>query len=155
MVKISVILTSTILKKPSARLKTTRSACKPKSVTSRSAHGLRRDRRLRHSAQFQEAYRQQRKWVGRFMVLYLRAGEGAALRLGVVASRKVGGAVARARAKRLLREAYRLQRSSFQGNWDVVLVARRSVLDVKRPEVDKELRRLAQQAGLLPEDGSS
>ena len=48
--------------------------------------------RLRHTAQFQQAYDQDRRWHGRLMVLFLRSGPDASLRLGVVASKKVGNA---------------------------------------------------------------
>ena len=83
------------------------------------------------------------------MVLWLREGEGASLRLGVVASRKVGHAVQRARAKRLLREAYRRNRHRFSGLCDVVLIARRSLLDATWEEVVEELLELAGKAGIL------
>jgi ribonuclease P protein component len=46
------------------------------------------------------------------------------LRLGLSVSRKVGSAVMRNRIKRLLREAYRLQRHDLPGGYDVVLVVR-------------------------------
>jgi len=83
------------------------------------------------------------------MVLWLRSGPGAALRLGVVASRKVGGAVQRARAKRRLREAYRLNRHRFEGAWDVILVARYSLPEAPWPAVVDDLLALARRAGLL------
>ena len=83
------------------------------------------------------------------MVLWLRTGDGAALRLGVVASRKVGGAVKRARAKRLLREAYRRNRFRFQGSYDVVLVARADLFRAPWDDIVQELLTLAGQAGLL------
>jgi ribonuclease P protein component len=83
------------------------------------------------------------------MVLWLRQGPGAALRLGVVASRKVGGAVQRARAKRRLREVFRLHRPRMSGEADVVLVARAAILTASWEEVGAELRRLAARAGLL------
>jgi len=109
---------------------------------------LGRSRRLTRSIHFQEAYNQGRRWVGRLMVLWLRTGEGAALRLGVVAGRKVGGAVARSRAKRLLREAYRRERHRLSGDVDVVLVARRAIVNASWDEVTEELNRLSEQAGL-------
>ena len=105
--------------------------------------------RLRRTAQFQEAYDQNRRWHGRHMVLFLRSGPDAALRLGVVASRKVGNAVERARAKRRLREAFRRLRVAFTGTCDdVVLVARHSILTAPWPELTAELKKLAGQAGL-------
>ena len=107
--------------------------------------------RLRHTAQFQQAYDQDRRWHGRLMVLFLRSGPDASLRLGVVASKKVGNAPERARAKRRLREAFRRQRAEFAGRTDdVVLVARRSILAAPWAAVLAELRKLATQAGLTP-----
>ena len=110
---------------------------------------LGRAQRLSRTGDFQQAYAQGRRWIGRCMVLWLREGEGASLRLGVVASRKVGHAVQRARAKRLLREAYRRNRHRFSGLCDVVLIARRSLLDATWEEVVEELLELAGKAGIL------
>jgi len=91
------------------------------------------------------------------MVLYLRSGDDAALRLGVVASRRLGGAVKRNRARRLLREAFRRERPHMHGDFDVVLVARREILEADWQSIREELRRLARRAGLLgePVSGSS
>ena len=105
--------------------------------------------RIAHSGVFQQAYEQGRRYVGSGMVMWLRSGEGAALRLGVVASRKVGDAVDRARAKRRLREAYRRNRYRFHGAYDVVLIARRALLGAPWPQVESELLRLASRAGIL------
>ena len=102
---------------------------------------------------FRETYARGRRFVGRFMVLWLREGEDAALRLGVVASRKVGGAVARARAKRRLRAAWRLNREHFRGAADLILVARRDLLFAPWPEVVDEMRRLGRRAGLVAREG--
>ena len=66
-----------------------------------------RKQRLQRTAQFKETYDQNRRWHGRHMVLFLRAAPDASLRLGVVASKKVGNAPERARAKRRLRDAFR------------------------------------------------
>ena len=112
---------------------------------------LGRKQRLQKPGQFTEAYDQNRRWHGRFMVLFLRSAPDASLRLGVVASKKVGNAPERARAKRRLREAFRRQRADFAGRTDdVVLVARRSILAAPWADVAAELRKLAAQAGLTP-----
>jgi ribonuclease P protein component len=49
-------------------------------------------------------------------------------RLGAVASKRVGNAVERARAKRLLREVFREQQQLLPKNCDVVLTARKAIL---------------------------
>jgi ribonuclease P protein component len=110
---------------------------------------LRRNQRLTSPADFQETYGQGRSGAARTMVMWLRSGPGTSLRLGVVASKVIGNAVCRARAKRRLREAWRLNRHRFQGDVDVVLVARRSILTAKWVDVTDDLIRLAGKAGLL------
>ena len=115
--------------------------------------GLSRAQRIRFGALFQDAYAQGRAARGRLMVLYPRRGPGAALRFGVVASRKVGGAVARARAKRRLRAAWRLNRMHFHGAADLIVVARRDLLVAPWTEVVDEMRRLGRRAGLVAREG--
>ena len=110
-----------------------------------------RKQRLRHASQFEETYEQNRRWHGRHMVLFLHAAPDASLRLGVVASKKVGNAPERARAKRRLRDAFRRHRAGFTASVDdVVLVARRSILKAPWADVVAELLRRPAQAGLTP-----
>jgi ribonuclease P protein component len=110
--------------------------------------GLSAARRLRATGLFAEAYDQNRCQRGRHMLLWLRSGPGAALRLGVVTSRKVGDAVARVRARRRMREVFRRHRASLQGEVDVVLIARASLPAAPWAEVVQDFLKLAERAGL-------
>ena len=83
------------------------------------------------------------------MVMWLRTGAGASLRLGVVSGRKVGGAVQRNRARRRLREVYRHHRPQMRGEVDVVLIARATIVKAPWAEVVEDFRKLARRAELL------
>ncbi|MDF7801507.1 ribonuclease P protein component [Pontiellaceae bacterium B1224] len=114
---------------------------------------LSKQQRLTRSSLFSETFSQKKKWVGRFMILWLREGEGAALRIGLVTSKKVHlRANKRNFARRRLREAYRHLRPYFHGDFDVILVGRRSILSSDWKEVLSELLKLATKAGIITED---
>ncbi len=84
------------------------------------------------------------------MVLWLRSGGDASLRLGVITSKKVHlRANKRNRARRRLREAYRNLRPYFTGDLDVILVGRRAILQAEWPDILRELLTLASRAGLI------
>ncbi len=83
---------------------------------------------------------------------YARGSVGPA-RAGFVVSRKVGGAVARNRAKRLLREALRLEGKEIPEGLDVVVVARPSVAGASYRDVAGDLRTVLAAAGLRTGDG--
>jgi ribonuclease P protein component len=71
------------------------------------------------------------------LLLYARAESGET-RLGIVASRKVGTATVRNRAKRLVREAFRATREIFLPGIDVVVIVRRPLEGMKLDDVRNE-----------------
>jgi ribonuclease P protein component len=80
-----------------------------------------------------------------FLLLFApTTGEGPT-RLGVVASRKMGGAVQRNRAKRLLREAFRRTVATLPEGLDLVVVVRSGADELGLGEVVEELRKAAPQ----------
>jgi ribonuclease P protein component len=82
--------------------------------------------RLSRSADFDRVFRQGRSHAGRELVLYVfpRGEADDEPRLGLSVSRKVGGAVERNRVKRLLREAFAVERERLPAGTDAVVVAR-------------------------------
>jgi ribonuclease P protein component len=90
-------------------------------------HTLSRNARIRRRPEFQRAYDAGRRINGRFMGLVVVANGSAISRLGVAASRKLGGAVVRNRLKRLTREIFR--RNKIAEGLDIVVMPRREMLD--------------------------
>jgi len=88
--------------------------------------------RLRRTSDFLAVRASGRKIVRRpfIMQVLMSTGGGSAeagLRLGVIASKRVGGAVKRNRAKRLIRECFRSCRETLPAPCDLVVVARPAI----------------------------
>jgi len=105
--------------------------------------------RLRRSADVKRVYDEGKSWAHPLLVLIVRPNELGFSRVGVTASRKVGGAVERNRVKRLLREAARRLYLEFETRgWDVMLIARPRLVEVNEAEVERALLSLLDRAGL-------
>jgi len=102
--------------------------------------------RLRARADFERVRREGHSWRHRLLVLVARRNE-----LGVtrVAGKRVGSAVARNRAKRLMRQAMRTQSPRVAPGWDLLLIARAPIAPVKMQDVAAALEPLLCQANLI------
>jgi ribonuclease P protein component len=117
----------------------------PKVVKARADEGLPRPERLRKRAEFVAAQGQGKKLHSDNFLVFVRtrrAVDRPPARLGVTVSKKVGGAVARNRVKRMVREAFRRQKKSFPPGIDVVFVAKRAAADVAFVRVVEEIKKL-------------
>lgn len=87
-----------------------------------------------------------RSYRGRYLTLFFLPRTGGPSRVGVSVGKKVGGAVQRNRAKRLLREAFRAEKSHLRGSYDLVLVARPEAAQARFEPVRRDLASLLFQA---------
>jgi ribonuclease P protein component len=77
-----------------------------------------------------------------FFVIVLPRDAPGPTRVGVTASRKLGGAVQRNHVKRLVREAFRRHRLLFPTGLDVVFIAKKSAVEVDYDQVVREIEKL-------------
>jgi ribonuclease P protein component len=107
------------------------------------AAGLPRTERLRKRAVFQKVQGRGKKLqTDHFIVFTLPNDSVKPARLGVTVSRKVGGAVVRNRVKRLVREAFRRQKTLFPRGLDVVLIAKKQAAEAEYEQVYREIEKL-------------
>jgi ribonuclease P protein component len=89
--------------------------------------GLAPAERVRRRPDFERAYTTGVRIHAQFMTLFVVVNGAATTRLGVAATRKLGSAVERNRAKRLAREVFR--RHKIGAGLDIVIVPRQEMLD--------------------------
>jgi len=106
-------------------------------------------RHLRTRAEFERVRRGGHSWSHRLLVLVACHNELQLTRVGVTASRSVGGAVERNRARRLMREAWRMYAAHIVPGWDALLIARTAITQVKMQEVAAALESLLRHAQLV------
>jgi len=112
--------------------------------------GLSRAQRLKQGRDFARVRREgQRAVLGCLITNWRRLPPGETTRLGVVTSKKVGGAVVRNRARRLMREVFRVHQRELAQPVDLVLVARPSMAGRSLAEVEKDFLTTMSRAGLL------
>ena len=103
---------------------------------------------LKKNHEFRRMYQRGASAVAGSMVLYCRKNRLGHNRLGVTVSVKLGNAVKRNRARRRLREVYRLASPRLSQGWDIIVVARGRTLTASWKELNDTFRRLARKLGL-------
>jgi ribonuclease P protein component len=111
---------------------------------------LGRASRLAQSRDFARVRQQgERLAQGCLIANWNRLPDGTSPKLGVVTGKKIGGAVERSRARRLLRETFRRHQHEFAQPVELVLVARNSIAGKKFAGVEKDFLAALNRAGLL------
>ena len=123
---------------------------------------LPKEARLLKRAEFLRVYEQGKRFEGRFRTVFILPAKLDRHRVGITATKKaIGKAHDRNRAKRLLRESFRLSRVDLDAvatKYDWVLNARRSILKVKLERPLAEFRKIAARVaseGILPANNAN
>jgi ribonuclease P protein component len=111
---------------------------------------LGRSARLAQNRDFARVRRQgERLVLGCLIANWSKLPDGSAPRLGVVTSKKIGGAPARSRARRLLRESFRQHQHEFAQPVEIILVARNSIAGKSFAGVEKDYLAALKRARLV------
>jgi ribonuclease P protein component len=105
--------------------------------------------RLQRPADFALLRKFGRRWNHPLALLIVYQTEAPVSRFAFSASKRVGKAVARNRAKRLLREAIRKHLTDISSGWDCLLVARSETAQATFAEVEEAVVQLLGRANVL------
>lgn len=93
---------------------------------------------IRRRSEFQRIYDRGSRFHSRFSTVFVLPNDLAHGRLGIAATKKLGGAVQRNRAKRLIREIFR--RNKLAAGFDVVVIPKPALLDASLAVLEADYR---------------
>lgn len=106
---------------------------------------------LKQNSDFRRLYAKGKSAVTPYMVLYCRRNRLGRNRTGYTVSAKLGKAVTRNRARRRLREVYRLNAPALTEGWDLVIVARARCVSAPWSRLNAAFLKACGELGLLRE----
>lgn len=110
---------------------------------------LDKERRIRKNSEYRLVYKHGNYEVGRLCVVYRMPVAKQATRIGFVTGKKVGGAVERNRARRLMKEVYRLNQHAIREGYAIVVVGRARMASASYDRACKEMMYLFKKSKLL------
>ena len=108
-----------------------------------------RIQKLKENREFRRAYNRGKVFVTPFAVIYVTKNRTGDVRLGITAGKKVGKAVKRNRAKRVITAAFSSVLPQIQDGLDFVIVARTRILKIKSTELVPIFEKTLESAGAL------
>lgn len=104
---------------------------------------------LKKQSEFVRTYKKGTPNVSNVLVTYVLKNYKKGIRVGITTSKKIGNAVRRNRARRIIREAFRQLAPKLSGNFDFVFVARGKTPFLKTQDVKRKMAEALRQAGVL------
>lgn len=111
--------------------------------------------KLKENREFRRAYGKGKCLVCPYVVVYYLKNRSNNVRLGITTGKKIGNAVSRNRAKRVITAAFRECLPVLTPGYDFVIVARARILSVKSTAVSAAVLRLLKSAELLENEQST
>jgi ribonuclease P protein component len=121
-------------------------------VTARPFATLPAESRLRKRTEYRTVYDQGRRIPAGHLVLFVLEQELGFPRIGITATRRVGSAVRRNRARRLVKEAFRRHRGEI-ASWDIVVNVKPTAVDCRFEEIERDLLKGLQRARPRGDEG--
>ena len=103
---------------------------------------------LNTNSDFRRAYARGKVYTDPALVSYVLKNRAGICRIGITASKKIGNAVQRNRARRVIRAATEML-PAVRGGYDIVFVARTKTIRKKSTEIAKVMEQQLRSAGVI------
>ena len=110
---------------------------------------LKKEERIRKGYEFKRALKQGKDFTDIFFKAYLISSEQNSSRIGVIASKKIGGAVERNRIRRIFKEAFRGLKPEILKSVDMVILPRATAKAIKPDELKGRLKKALQSVSAI------
>ena len=97
---------------------------------------------------YNSVYKEGKRYIGKYIIMFIRENNLETSRVGVVTSKKVGKAVVRNRVKRQLKHIFQRKLELFQRRYDIVIVSRYSIVGIEGKYIERDVMLLAKKGGL-------
>ncbi|MDR1734767.1 MAG: ribonuclease P protein component [Oscillospiraceae bacterium] len=104
---------------------------------------------MKLNGEFKRCYGRAKVQGSAIVVTYAVRGKTPRSRFGITTSKRIGNAVQRNRARRILKEALRTMEEPLRGSWDIVLVAKEATVRAKMPQVRRVIEGHLRKVGAL------
>ena len=111
--------------------------------------------KLKENRDFRRGYNRGKSFVTPAFVVYVNKNREQTVRLGITVGKKIGKAVKRNRAKRVITAAFRFLLPRVADGYDFVIVARTRILNLKSTDVLVMLNKALSAAGALKEENET
>lgn len=104
---------------------------------------------LKENKDFRRLYYRGKSCASSCLVTYIMPNRLGSTRIGITSGKKIGNAVKRNRARRVIRAAFREYEDRLAGSYDIVFVARSKTPFVKTQIVSEQMKKHFKQLGVL------
>ncbi|MCQ2550947.1 MAG: ribonuclease P protein component [Clostridia bacterium] len=104
---------------------------------------------LRGRDNFSKVYNKGKSVGSKYVVVFFLKNNLKYTRLAFLASKKVGNSVARNRARRLMKESYRLADYEVSPGYDIIFIARNTITEAKCGQVARSMEGALSKTGVI------
>ncbi|MFA6807587.1 MAG: ribonuclease P protein component [Eubacteriales bacterium] len=102
--------------------------------------------RMKKNSEFKKVFSSGKSFASKYVIVYISRGK---TKFGFIASKKIGNAVKRNRAKRLMREALRLNYGKIKDGYQIIIIARANINGVCLCDVENSILYVMKKACIL------